>query len=52
MWWIAGGCVFVSESDARGTSPGDAQGTSPVVIVVVYGIVFVAGVGGGSGGGF
>ena len=42
--------------DARGTSPvavvySDALGTSPVGVIVVYGIAFVAGVGGGSGGG-
>jgi hypothetical protein len=40
-----------NEGDARGTSPCDARGTSPVGIVVVYGIAFVAGAGGGSNGG-
>ena len=47
-----------SSSDPGGGLPvmaakneGDARGTSPVGIVVVYGIAFVAGAGGGSGGG-
>ena len=42
--------------DGRGTSPvvvvySDTLGTSPVSVIVVYGIAFVVGVGGGSGGG-
>ena len=47
-----------SSSDPGGGLPvmasekeGDALGTSPVGIVVVYGIVFIVGAGGGSGGG-
>ena len=52
-----GWLVVASEgvSDARGVSPlvvvySDALGISPVNVVVVYGIVFISGVGGGSGG--
>jgi hypothetical protein len=40
-----------NEGDAWGTSPGDARGTSSVGIFVAYGIAFLVGAEGGSGGG-